>query len=117
DWGARTADIMAVLWAEGCRGIVSVSGYLIGGQGAGEDPPPPGAGVGRGVQELFCDRRGPVGYDKYRRDLTTMVWPARFPQWEVRRRKVRKKRGGVRQPRSRCCRRAQLPLAARPGRR
>src|SRR4029077_11810407 len=32
DWGARTADIMAVLWPERCRGIVSVSGYLIGSQ-------------------------------------------------------------------------------------
>ena len=32
DWGARTADIVAALWPERCRGLVSVSGYLIGSQ-------------------------------------------------------------------------------------
>jgi pimeloyl-ACP methyl ester carboxylesterase len=29
DWGARTADIMAVLWPERCKAIVSVSGYRL----------------------------------------------------------------------------------------
>lgn len=29
DWGGRTADIMAVLWPERCKALVSVSGYLI----------------------------------------------------------------------------------------
>jgi pimeloyl-ACP methyl ester carboxylesterase len=35
DWGARTADIMAALWPERCKALVSVSGYLIGSQAAG----------------------------------------------------------------------------------
>src|SRR5215475_604944 len=35
DWGARTANIVAVLWPERCKGMVSVSGYLIGSQEAG----------------------------------------------------------------------------------
>jgi pimeloyl-ACP methyl ester carboxylesterase len=30
DWGARTANIMAALWPERCKAMVSVSGYLIG---------------------------------------------------------------------------------------
>ena len=30
DWGARTADIIAALWPERCKALVSVSGYLIG---------------------------------------------------------------------------------------
>src|SRR5499427_5335664 len=30
DWGARTANIIAALWPERCKGMVSVSGYLIG---------------------------------------------------------------------------------------
>jgi pimeloyl-ACP methyl ester carboxylesterase len=30
DWGARTADIIAALWPERCKGLVAVSGYLIG---------------------------------------------------------------------------------------
>src|SRR5688572_1685799 len=32
DWGARTACIVAALWPERCRALVSVSGYLIGSQ-------------------------------------------------------------------------------------
>ena len=32
DWGARTANIIAVLWPERCKAMVSVSGYLIGSQ-------------------------------------------------------------------------------------
>ena len=34
DWGARTADIIAALWPERCKALVSVSGYLIGSQEA-----------------------------------------------------------------------------------
>src|SRR5215203_467596 len=30
DWGARTASIIAALWPERCKAMVSVSGYLIG---------------------------------------------------------------------------------------
>ena len=36
DWGARTAGIVAALWPERCKGLVSVSGYLIGSQEAGQ---------------------------------------------------------------------------------
>lgn len=35
DWGARTADIVAALWPERVKGLVAVSGYLIGSQQAG----------------------------------------------------------------------------------
>ena len=43
DWGARTADIVAALWPERCKALVSVSGYLIGSQEAGKAPLPPAA--------------------------------------------------------------------------
>ena len=43
DWGARTANVMAALWPERCRAMVSVSGYLIGSQAAGQAPLPPEA--------------------------------------------------------------------------
>jgi pimeloyl-ACP methyl ester carboxylesterase len=35
DWGARTANIIAALWPERCKAMVSVSGYLIGSQASG----------------------------------------------------------------------------------
>ena len=43
DWGARTAAIVAALWPERCRGLVSVSGYLIGSRAANQAPLPPEA--------------------------------------------------------------------------
>ena len=43
DWGARSADIVAALWPARVSGLVSVSGYLIGGQEAGKLPLPPEA--------------------------------------------------------------------------
>ena len=43
DWGARTANIIAALWPERCKAMVSVSGYLISSQAAGRMPLPPSA--------------------------------------------------------------------------
>src|SRR5271156_2260087 len=43
DWGARTADIIAALWPDRCKALVSVSGYLIGSQASGKTPLPPKA--------------------------------------------------------------------------
>jgi len=43
DWGARTANVIAALWPERCKAMVSVSGYLIGSQESGKMPLPPGA--------------------------------------------------------------------------
>jgi pimeloyl-ACP methyl ester carboxylesterase len=41
DWGARTANIIAALWPDRVKAMVSVSGYLIGNQEAGKIPLPP----------------------------------------------------------------------------
>jgi pimeloyl-ACP methyl ester carboxylesterase len=38
DWGARTANIVAALWPERCKAMVSVSGYLIGSPEANRMP-------------------------------------------------------------------------------
>jgi len=41
DWGGRTADIIAILWPERCKALVSVSGYLVGSPEANKKPLPP----------------------------------------------------------------------------
>ncbi|TGU34846.1 alpha/beta fold hydrolase, partial [bacterium M00.F.Ca.ET.152.01.1.1] len=41
DWGGRTANIVAALWPERCKAMLSVSGYLIGSQAANVAPLPP----------------------------------------------------------------------------
>ena len=82
DWGARTADIMAVLWPERCRGIVSVSGYLIGSQASGKTPLPPAAELEWWYQYYFATERGREGYDKYRHDFAKLIWQLASPKWK-----------------------------------
>ena len=82
DWGARTADIMAVLWPKRCAGIVSVSGYLIGSQASGKTPLPPAAELEWWYQYYFATERGRVGYDKYRRDFAKLIWQLASPKWK-----------------------------------
>jgi len=81
DWGARTADIIAVLWPERCKGIVSVSGYLIGSQASGKTPLPPSAELQWWYQFYFATDRGREGYDKNRHDFTKLIWKQASPKW------------------------------------
>ena len=81
DWGARTADIVAALWPERCRGLVSVSGYLIGSQEAGKVPLPPEAELQWWYQYYFATERGRAGYDKYRHDFARLIWRTASPKW------------------------------------
>jgi len=82
DWGARTADIIAALWPERCKALVSVSGYLIGSQEAGKAPLPPRAELQWWYQYYFATERGRIGYDKYRRDFSKLIWQIASPKWD-----------------------------------
>ena len=81
DWGGRTADIMAVLWPERVKSLVSVSGYLIGSQASGEVPLPPEAELQWWYQFYFATERGKQGYDKYRHDFAKLIWKLASPKW------------------------------------
>ena len=81
DWGARTADIIAALWPERCKGLVSVSGYLIGSQASGELPLPPEAEYQWWYQFYFATDRGKAGYDKNRHDFNKLIWRLASPKW------------------------------------
>jgi pimeloyl-ACP methyl ester carboxylesterase len=81
DWGARTADIIAALWPERCKALVSVSGYLIGSQDAGKLPLPPKAELQWWYQYYFATERGKAGYEKYRRDFAKLIWQLASPKW------------------------------------
>ncbi len=82
DWGARTADIIAALWPERCKALVSVSGYLIGSQEAGKMPLPPKAELEWWYQFYFATERGRAGYDKYRREFSKLIWQLASPKWD-----------------------------------
>jgi pimeloyl-ACP methyl ester carboxylesterase len=82
DWGARTADIIAALWPERCRALVSVSGYLIGSQEANRMPLPPEAELRWWYQYYFATERGRAGYDQNRRDFAKLIWQLASPKWD-----------------------------------
>jgi len=81
DWGARTANIVAALWPERCKAMVSVSGYLIGSQAANRIPLPPKAELEWWYQFYFATERGQAGYEKYRRDFNRLIWQLASPKW------------------------------------
>jgi pimeloyl-ACP methyl ester carboxylesterase len=81
DWGARTADIIAAIFPERCKGLVSVSGYLIGSQQAGQVPLPPQAEYQWWYQYYFATERGRAGYERYRRDFAKLIWQLASPKW------------------------------------
>jgi pimeloyl-ACP methyl ester carboxylesterase len=81
DWGARTANIVAALWPQRCKAIVSVSGYLIGSQAANRMPLPPKAELDWWYQFYFATERGREGYEKYTRDFNKLIWKLASPKW------------------------------------
>jgi pimeloyl-ACP methyl ester carboxylesterase len=82
DWGARTANIIAALWPERCKAMVSVSGYLIGSQEIGKMPLAPKAELQWWYQYYFATERGRAGYEKYRSDFAKLIWQIASPKWK-----------------------------------
>ena len=81
DWGARTANIIAALWPERCKAIVSVSGYLIGNPEANKMPLPPQGEFEWWYRYYFATERGRLGYEQYRRDFNKLIWHQASPKW------------------------------------
>ena len=81
DWGARTVDIIAALWPERVKALVSVSGYLIGSQQANRAPLPPKAEFAWWYQFYFATERGYAGYDANRHDFNKLIWQLASPKW------------------------------------
>jgi pimeloyl-ACP methyl ester carboxylesterase len=82
DWGARSADIIAAVWPERCKGLVSVSGYLIGSQAGGRTPLSPAAEYQWWYQFYFATERGRAGYDANRREFAKLIWQLASPKWK-----------------------------------
>jgi pimeloyl-ACP methyl ester carboxylesterase len=82
DWGARTVNIVSALWPERCKATVSVSGYLIGSQDANKMPLPPAAELQWWYQFYFATERGRLGYEKYRREFSKLIWQIASPKWQ-----------------------------------
>jgi len=81
DWGARTAAIMAVLWPERCKALVSVSGYLIGNPAANKKPSPPAAECAFWYQYYFATETGKEGYTQNLHEFNKFIWKQASPKW------------------------------------
>lgn len=82
DWGARTADIMAALWPERVKGLVSVSGYLIGSQAANKAALKPQAELSWWYQYYFATDRGQAGYQANTAEFNKLIWQTASPTWK-----------------------------------
>jgi pimeloyl-ACP methyl ester carboxylesterase len=81
DWGARTVNIVAALWPQRVKAMVSVSGYLIGSQSANQMPLPPKAEQEWWYQYYFATERGRVGYQQNTHDFARLIWQTASPRW------------------------------------
>ena len=82
DWGARSAGVVAALWPDRCKALVSVSGYLIGSQEANRKPLPPSAELAWWYQFYFATERGRAGYEQYRHEFAKLIWHTASPRWD-----------------------------------
>ncbi|MGW3345916.1 alpha/beta fold hydrolase [Nonomuraea rubra] len=84
DWGSRTADIIAALWPERCKALVSVSGYLITNLEANLAPLPPKAEYAWWYQYYFATDRGRQAMEDRdkRNGLARLVWDTVSPTWD-----------------------------------
>jgi len=81
DWGARSACIVAALWPERCKALVSVSGYLVVNRDVNKVPLQPAAEYQWWYQYYFATERGRAGYEQYRREFARLLWQTASPSW------------------------------------
>ena len=81
DWGARAACCVAALRPERVAGLVSVSGYLISSQAAGQLPILPEDELKWWYQYYFATERGRQGYARNRESFARLIWRMASPRW------------------------------------
>jgi len=81
DWGGRAACIVAALWPERVRGLVTVNAYNIQNiPGAGK-PTAPAQEHRLWYQWYFQMERGRAGVEANRRELCQLLWRLWSPHW------------------------------------
>jgi pimeloyl-ACP methyl ester carboxylesterase len=81
DWGGRAACIVAALWPERVKSLVSQGGYNIQDISASAEPRAPEIEYRAWYQFYFLSERGRKGLDKYRRELCRLLWRLWSPAW------------------------------------
>lgn len=81
DWGGRAACIVAALWPERVRGLVTVNGYNIQDIAAAKQPQSPAQERRFWYQWYFQTERGRQGLNANRRTLCRLLWELWSPHW------------------------------------
>ena len=81
DWGGRAACVVAALWPDRVRGLVSCAGYNIQDIARSATPQPPDAEHRYWYQYYFHGERGRAGLARYRRELGKLLWRLWSPSW------------------------------------
>lgn len=81
DWGGRAACIVAALWPERVRGLVTCNGYNIQNIAASAEPAPPEDEHRYWYQYYLHGARGAAGLARNRRDFCRLLWRLWSPNW------------------------------------
>jgi len=81
DWGARTACVMAALWPQRVKALVSVSGYLVTNTRVGGQPLAPADELAWWYQFYLTTERGRLGYEKNHKEFARLIWRQASPEW------------------------------------
>lgn len=81
DWGGRAACIVAALWPERVRCLVSCTGYNVQNIATSAEPASAAAEHRFWYQYYFHTERGQVGLTKNRRDICKLLWKLWSPEW------------------------------------
>ena len=82
DWGGRAACVVAALWPERVRGLVTISGYNIQDITMAGAPSDPMQEQRYWYQWYFHTARGRAGLAKNRRELSRLLWQLWSPNWQ-----------------------------------
>jgi pimeloyl-ACP methyl ester carboxylesterase len=82
DWGGRAACIVAALWPERVRGLVSAGGYAIQNIDSSLMPAPPAQEYRFWYQYYFQTERGRAGLEANRRAFGKLLWQLVSPNWK-----------------------------------
>jgi pimeloyl-ACP methyl ester carboxylesterase len=81
DWGGRAACIVAALWPERVRGLVTGNGYNIQDIAAAAKPAAPAQEHRFWYQYYFHGERGRAGLEANRREFCRLLWRLWSPHW------------------------------------
>ena len=82
DWGGRAACVVAALWPERARGLVTVCGYNIQNIAASRQPADPDREQRLWYQWYFQTERGRAGLAANRRGISRLLWELWSPNLE-----------------------------------